>query len=108
MSKKRAKLPGADVLFGDPQTVKQQNISTLKYQDVSQSEHQDVKTEKKQNIMVTLYFLPETIKEIEKAKVKLLIDYDLKTTKSQMVEEAVKNALQNLDLLFSLLSKKTD
>lgn len=105
MNKKRAKLPGADVLFGDSQTAKHQNISTAKHQKISQLEHQNINTEKKQNIMVSLYFSPETIKEIEKAKVKLLTDYDLKTTKSQMIEAVIRNTIQNLDLLSNLLSK---
>lgn len=122
MNKKRAKLPGADVLFGDSQPIEQQNVLTLNNQNVKQPEHlniemlkhqeedktqkqQMIKAEKKQNIMATVYFSSETIKEIEKARVKLLTDYDLKVNKSQMVEASVRNMLKDLDLLSRILTK---
>jgi len=97
MSKKRATLPKADVLFGNSKENKQQGIFTAK--------QKDVKTAKQETVKVTLYFSMDTIKEIEKAKVKLLTDYNIRTTKSQMVETVVKNITQNLNLLSSSLAK---
>lgn len=119
MSNKRAKLPGAEVLFGNSPTTKQPNVKTLDSQDVEilkhqdtknvkqedskTEEHQPVKPAKKPNVMTTVYFAPNTVKELEKAKVKLLVDYDLKTNKSEIVEVAVKNVLHDINQLSSLL-----
>ena len=97
MNKKRATLPKADVLFGNTKEDKQQNIFTAK--------QQNAKTVKQETVKVTLYFSLDTIKEIEKAKVKLFTDYNIRTTKSLMVETAVKNITQNLNLLSNSLAK---
>lgn len=92
MSRKRAKLPGAEALLGH--NLKSQNTKVLK--------SQEVKTVKVQS---TVYFSPETLKEMEVAKARLFAEHNLKVTKSEIVEASVRKAISNIDSLVEVLGE---
>ena len=94
MSRKRAKLPGAEALLGH--NLKSQNTKVLK--------PQEIKTAKVQS---TIYFPPETLKEIEVAKARLFAEHNLKVTKSEIVEASVKKTISNIDSLVEILGEKS-
>jgi len=85
---KRAKLPGAKEFFN-------KSSKELK--------HKDRETEKQINTKTTLYFSPEGLKALETAKFKLLTEFDVKTTKSKIVETAVKEVLKNIEKFAEIL-----
>lgn len=92
MNKKRAELPGADVLFN------------------KDDKHQDVKALKRNNSLsskgverLTIYLSNKTLKDIEKAKLTLLTEHNIKVPRSQFVEVLIKKALEKPDALKDFL-----
>jgi hypothetical protein len=86
MANKRAKLPGADILFNKDE------------------KQQDVKTSKRQNVLtskgverITTYLSNDTIKDLEKARVVLLTEHNIKVQRSQLIEAAIRKALESPD-----------
>ncbi|HHF99055.1 hypothetical protein J7L81_04320 [Candidatus Aerophobetes bacterium] len=87
---KRAQLPRAnDVLIGiDP---KEKERKTK------------IRKQKAKSIQISVHLSPETLKMIETAKLKLFTDYDIKLTRSEIIERIIKSTVSDEKKLIELL-----
>ena len=85
---KKTELPSADILLGRPPKRKESKV--LKRQSTSK-------------MQVSIYFSAETLKALETAKARLFADYNIKVTKSEIVEVALQRALADVDSLSEIL-----
>lgn len=97
---KRAELPKAnDLLIGrKPLTSKDRKIKSTKG-----AKFTPPKGEKSKRVQISVHFAPATLKMIETAKYKLFTEYDIKATKSDIIEAAVKENVADPKRLIEIL-----
>lgn len=98
MAKKRAELPTADeALIG--RRAEPKPSKTLKPEKTKELKFQPSKDVKVKRIQISVHLTPETLKRIELAKAKLFSEQDIKVTRSDIIEAAVKRAVEDPKLL---------
>ncbi len=113
---RKPKLPSAADFFAGGDSVKQQGGKTVKRQKVQTSEEPDVSGEAVQGSpprtvdsgfteKVTFYLPPNLLKTLELSRVQVLLDHNLKASRSQVVQVIVEEMIQNTDRIAALLEE---
>jgi len=96
---KRAELPKAnDVLIGRTHTKKGEKIEPSKH--LKNDTSKDVKMK---SVQISVHLSPKALKMIETAKYKLFTEYDIKVTRSKIIETIIKNTVTDKKKLIDLL-----
>ena len=109
MSPRRARLPGKEALFGglaEPQPQPAEgstSADTPTDNEVNQETGKPVNMERVKHVQVCVWLDPKVAHSIEQVKAQLLVEHGIKTTKSKIVEVALRHVLSDEDLLLSLL-----
>lgn len=110
MSPRRARLPGKEALFGAPTGLQQTSEETPSQPvNMSTGSEVDMLTGKPatrstiKHVQVCVWLDPKVAHAIEQVKAQLLVEHEIKMTKSELVELALRHVLSNEELVLSLL-----
>jgi hypothetical protein len=110
VSPRRVRLPGKEALFGTPtglqptgEEAPSQPVDMSTVREVNMLAGQPATRSTVKHVQVCVWLDPKVAHAIEQVKAQLLVKHEIKVTKSELVELALRHVLSNEELLLSLL-----